>query len=70
MLPTVTIATMAILMTIELFIWLKALMPHSVFRLVSSIENSHSCSHKYSYLFAYIWPYEKSANNVWVYSRI
>ncbi|EKO3991536.1 hypothetical protein DX541_09620 [Vibrio fluvialis] len=46
------------------------LLPHSVFWLVSSIKNSHSRCHTNSYLFAYVWPYQKSTNNVWVYSHI
>lgn len=45
-------------------------LPHSVFRLVSSIENSYSGCHTNSYLFAYARPYQKSANNVWAYSYI
>ena len=48
----------------------KKLLPQSVFRLVNSTENSHYCWQTNSYLFAYVWPYQKSAKNVWVYSRI
>ncbi len=45
-------------------------MPHSVFRLVNTIENSHSCCYTNFYLFAYVWPYREATNNVLVYSQI
>uniref|UniRef100_A4Y5W5 Uncharacterized protein n=1 Tax=Shewanella putrefaciens (strain CN-32 / ATCC BAA-453) TaxID=319224 RepID=A4Y5W5_SHEPC len=68
--PTVTVATMPILTNTSAVRLAKKILPHSVFRLVSSTKNSHSCCYTNFYLFAYVLPYQKSTNNVWVYSHI
>ncbi|MBW0279698.1 hypothetical protein B4O99_09150 [Shewanella xiamenensis] len=68
--PTVTGATMPIFTNPFAVLSAKKVLPLCVFRLISSNENSHICCHTNSYLFGYVWPYQKSTNNVWVYSRI
>lgn len=48
----------------------RKVMPQSVFRLGSSIENSYSCCHTIYHLITNVWPYREAANNVWLYSHI